>query len=106
MPAFDALEKRVVDLTLAGVQDSPERVVVVGLFTSLPADAHSGAYGISGEPAAGGTYKRSRIRFAPQATRNDGSNARTVNVDAVTITGLAPGTYTHFAIFGSSTAGA
>lgn len=112
MSAFDALEKRMLDLSLAGASDSPERVVVVGVFTTAPAESHNGAYGQFGEPAkaaAGGAgYTRSRITFNTQATGGgtSGSASTTSNTQAVTITGLPAGTYTHFGLFGSSTAGA
>lgn len=113
MPAFDALEARILNLSLRDASDNPEAVVVVGLFANKdalgaaipPPDSHDGKYGQAGEPAAGGLYRRARVRFQPQASRADGSDARTTNVDAVTITGLPPGTYTHFGLFGSSSAG-
>lgn len=107
MSAFNALEKRVLDLSLAGVSDQPERVVVVGLFTAQPAENHDGAYGKNGEPAkaaAGSTgYKRAAVRFLPTTAT---SAEFATNADTITITGLPPGTYTHFGIFGSTTAGA
>lgn len=69
MPAFDALEKRLLDLTLAGGQDIPEANVVVGLFKSEPLDSHDGTYGQSGEPPKPlvtdqTSYRRKGARFS------------------------------------------
>lgn len=112
MTAFDSLEKRVLNLTLAGTADSSESGAVVGLMTSAPPEDHTGAYGIAGEPAkaaAGSTgYRRAAAQFATQATNPTPAGpgvVATSNTNAVTITGLAPGTYTHFGVFGSTTAG-
>lgn len=107
MPAFDALENRALELSLRGSQDNAEAVVVVGLFTSSPPETHDGKYGQNGEPAsvgAGGTgYRRSRARFTTASTVN--GTMQCVNTEPVVLTGLPAGTYTHFAIFGSTSAG-
>lgn len=104
MTAFNALEKRVLDLSLGRVPDVPEPVIVIGLFTSVPPENHDGTYGQAGEPmrATTGTsgYTRARTAFATQVGgTNDGT---TRNTSVVTITGLPPGTYTHFGVFGAS----
>lgn len=112
MSAFDALEKRILDLSLAGVSDSAERTILVGLFTTAPPESHDGTYGIAGEPAkaAAGTvgYNRARVTFGAQALSGgvSGTASTATNSQAVTLTGLAPGTYTYFGVFGSSSGGA
>lgn len=103
MSAFDALEQRALNLSLAGSSDRGEQVVVLGLHTSTPPENHSGAYGIAGEPPQSATYKRSRVTFGQAQTV---SGVRQVsNLQPVTVTGLAPGTYTHFSLHGSSSGG-
>lgn len=111
MSAFDALEKRLLDLSLTGQPDAAEAVVTVGLFTSQPPEDHSGAYGIAGEPQQG-AYVRPRVQFPTAAEARvqgligGGSDpGARANRQAVTVTGLPPGTYTHFGIFGSSSGG-
>lgn len=84
-----------------------ERVTTV---TNLPMpEDHSGAYGQAGEPAASaptvqGGYRRARATFATQAAGSN--NGTTTNTSVITITGLTPGTYTHFGVFGSTGGGA
>lgn len=104
MSAFDRLEQRALNLTLGGAQDRGEQVVVIGLHKSSPAETHDGSYGQAGEPMAGGTYKRSRVTFG-NATRAGDGKAQVTNLQPVTVTGLTPGTYTHFSLHGSSSAG-
>lgn len=104
MSAFDALEKRLLDLSLANVADQAERVVVVGLFTAAPAEGHNGTYGQSGEPLKG-AYVRPKAIFTPHAPNDTNPNVQSTNSQPITITGLAPGTYTYFGVFGSSSAG-
>lgn len=103
MSAFDRLEVRALNLSLAGAQDRGEQVVVLGLHKSAPAETHDGSYGQAGEPLGGATYKRSRVTFG-QAQVVSGQT-RVTNLQPVTVTGLTPGTYTHFSLHGSSTAG-
>lgn len=105
MSAFNALEKRILDLSLARASDNPEAAIVVGLFKSEPLETHNGAYGQQGEPAAQaptaqGGYRRARATFATQAAGSN--NGTTTNTSVITITGLTPGVYTHFGVFGST----
>lgn len=120
MTAFNALERRALDLSLAGSQDTSDPIVVVGLFAPgtttsstgvvtqnpMPED-HDGRYGLAGEPLASAVgavgYRRARARFGT-ATVVAGKT-QVVNTEPITITGLSAGTYTHFGVFGSSTAG-
>lgn len=103
MSAFDRLEVRALNLSLAGSQDRGEQVVVMGLHTSQPPETHNGQYGQNGEPVAGGVYKRSRVTFGQASVV--GGQTRVTNLQPVTITGLAPGTYTHFSLHGSTSSG-
>lgn len=101
MTAFDKLEERALNLTLGSSQDPGEAVVVMGLFTSTPPETHDGKYGQNGEPVAGGAYKRARATFGPSAVVS--GSRQSTNTQPITLTGLPPGTYTHFGIFGSNT---
>lgn len=95
MGAFDALERRIRELTLMGAIDRAQPRSVISLHTSAPAEDWDGTPGAFGEPPLGATaYTRAECRFGPAV---DGASK---NLDAVSFTGLPPGTYTHFAVLG------
>lgn len=104
MGAFDYLEQRLLALTLNDPSLGalpPIGTLVLALHQSQPADNWIGEWGGYGEPAIGTTpYRRQTVKFAPADPVK--RSLPFSNSEAISVTGLPAGTYTHFSVLAES----